>query len=199
MKKTLLLAASLLSFLFVSAQKPTKKKIQDIKDEGTALYTLEHANEVALDVFYENEYEKKGIKGYFTYKDGDTLKTLFYGKVDTMSVNYKSQPDSVKKYYRTDSLNMIVIFKTFYFIKGINAKKVKIIDASRRPNEYERLLFEIRLKAWKEFNSDPTTYVHYDGTTLSMSTIDWGKTIKQDTKVLVCAKTLFVEKSIRPE
>lgn len=170
----------LVFFLSTSApaQKPSKKKIQEIKDEGIALYTLEHANEVSLDVFYENEYEKKGIKGYFSYKDGDTIKTLFYGKVDTFSVNYKSQPDSVKKYLRSDSLNMIVVMKTFYYLKGISAKTVKIVDASRKPNTYERLLFEVRLKAWKEFNSDPLNYVKYEGTTMSMSLIDWGKTIK---------------------
>src|SRR5688572_6179800 len=102
MKKACFLIFILSVSFLVAAQKPSKKKMQEIKDEGTALYTLEHANEVSLDVFYENEYDKKGIKGYFSYKDGDTIKTLFYGKVDTNAINFKSQPDSVKAYFRKD-------------------------------------------------------------------------------------------------
>ncbi|MEW6469247.1 MAG: hypothetical protein AB1458_09995 [Bacteroidota bacterium] len=176
--KKILPAILLLTFAFAQAQKPSKKKIQEIKDEGVALYTLEHANEVSLDVFYENEYEKKGIKGYFSYKHGDSIKTVFYAKIDTTTLTYKQYPDSVKNIFRSDSLNLIVVLKTFYYLKSITAKSVKIVEASRKPTEYERLLFEVRLRAWKEFNSDPLNYIKYDGTTMSMSLIDYGKTIK---------------------
>jgi hypothetical protein len=163
--------------LFSLAAGAQKKEIEKIKEEGNALYIMELANTVSLDVFYENEFDAKSLKGFMSYKDKDSIRTIFYTEVDTTAPKFKQQPDSIKKLYKT-KMDITVIIKSFAYKKGINKKGCIIAEVSRKPNDYEKVLLDAKYKVQEEFAKDTSKYKRFEGTTMSVLILDYAKFLK---------------------
>ena len=157
--------------LMVLAQKPSQKTADKILEEGQVLYTLEMANVTSLDVFYDKEYDPKLAKGYFSYFDKDTVKTIFYREIDTTSALFRAN-DSLRKSIK-DKFDMITISKSLrYLNKVIDKKKVFVFENDRKMTDYEKKLFTIRFAIYKLFNDDPVLFVKYDKSNLSIVIVD---------------------------
>ncbi len=170
MRCTLLLLPLLLP-LFLFPQKPSQKTADKIFEEGQVLYTLEMANTTSLDVFYDKEYDPKSAKGYFSYFDKDTIKTIFYREIDTTTALFKAN-DSLKKLIKNE-FDLLIVSKSMRYIdKSINKAKVFVHETERRITDYEHKLFEIRFKIYKMFNSDPVMFVKYNKSNLSIIILD---------------------------
>lgn len=153
------------------SQKVSKKTADKILEQGQVLYALEMASITSLDIFYDKEFDPKGVKGYFSYFEKDTLKTIFYREIDTASPLFK-QNDSLKKMIK-GPMDLLVINKTMkYLNKAINKAKAVVVETERKPSEYEKKLFEIRFRVYKLFNDDPITFVKYEKSSLSIIILD---------------------------
>ena len=148
-----------------------------MKDEANALYSLEVANGSSLDLFYDNEFNPKQINGSFSYKDKDSIRTIFYARIDTTEPKFRQQPDSIKKLYKED-VDYINIIHTFAYKGSLTKKKAILTDENRKPTPYERKLLDARFKIFNEFDSDTAKYKSYAGTTFSMLPLDYKKFIK---------------------
>ena len=167
-------------FLAASANlcaQPSGKKLQELKDEANALYALELANTASLDLFYDNEFKKDQVKGFFSYKEKDSIRTIFYAMIDTASPQFRQQPDSIKKLYKED-VDYLTIVHAFAYAKSINKKTAILTDVNRKPTDTERKLLSLRLKIFKEFDTDTAKYKRYLGTSLSMLPLDYNKFFK---------------------
>src|SRR4051794_36997691 len=80
MKRTLYLFVILSSLSAFSQQQPTEQ-VQTIVAEGKLLYYSEMASWHGNDIFLE-KYKKDNIGGYFSYRDGDFSKCIFYSNAD---------------------------------------------------------------------------------------------------------------------
>jgi hypothetical protein len=156
---------------------PSSKKIQEMKDEANVLYYLELANTASLDRFYDDEYKSAGIKGFFSYKDKDSIRTIFFAMIDTTDPKFRQLPDSVRKTFK-EEVDFINIVHSFSYGKSINKKNAVIADATRRPTDLEHKLLDARLRIFKEFDADTTKYKRYMGTTIDMLPIDYNKTFR---------------------
>lgn len=153
-------------FCFFS-QKASQKTADKILEDGQVLYTLEMASVTSLDVFYDKEYDPNLAKGYFSYFEKDTIKTLFYRELDTAAALFKSN-DSLKKLIK-DRFDLILVSKTMrYLNKNINKQKVFVFENDRKITNYERKLFDIRFKIFRLFNDDPVMFVKYEKSSLSI-------------------------------
>lgn len=149
------------------SQKASQKTADKILEEGQVLYTLEMANVTSLDVFYDKEYDPKLAKGYFSFFDKDTIKTIFYREIDTASAMFKAN-DSLKKLIK-DRFDLLIVSKTMrYLNKNINKQKVYVFENDRKITDYEKKLFDIRFKIFKLFNDDPVMFVKYEKSNLSI-------------------------------
>lgn len=148
-----------------------------MKDEANALFSLETANGSSLDLFYDQEYNPKEIAGSFSYKDKDSIRTLFYAKIDTTNPKFRNQPDSIKKLYVSE-LDYINIIRSYAYGKSLNKKRGVLTDVNRKPTEYERKLLDARLKIFKEFETDTAKFKSYAGTVMTMLPLDYKKYFK---------------------
>ncbi|MBI4947849.1 MAG: hypothetical protein HY840_15775 [Bacteroidetes bacterium] len=168
------------------AQKKVEKEKREILGEGIALYTIILANWTSNDLYYENEFSTSGIKGYLSYKDKDTLKTIFWREIDTSSAEYKA-----KNYRQAADTGVIaeqnlkkisdlrVITKTFSYEKmNVTKKNVNIIEDEREPTTYEIMMMDFRSMAYDEMRKDTAFYTEYQGTALKAVPVDMGKKIK---------------------
>ncbi|MCC7302023.1 MAG: hypothetical protein IT233_05225 [Bacteroidia bacterium] len=157
--------------LFIPAvlisQKGNQKTADKILEDGQVLYTLEMASVTSLDVFYDKEYDPKLAKGYFSYFDKDTIKTVFYRELDTTTALFKAN-DSLRKMIK-DKFDLLIVSKTMrYLNKSINKSKVFVFENDRKITDYEKKLFDIRFKIFKVFNDDPATFIKYEKSSLSI-------------------------------
>ncbi|MBI3502117.1 MAG: hypothetical protein HY063_10000 [Bacteroidetes bacterium] len=168
------------------AQRKLEKEKKEILAEGLALYTLILANWTSNDIYYENEYPVSYVKGYLSYKDKDTLKTIFWRETDTASAEYKAKTfrsaedtgevaDSMPKKFN----DLRVIVKTVRYPKiFVSRKNADIQDEEREPTAQEKLLMDFRKMAYDEINSDTSFFKLYAGTQLKAVVMEAGKEMK---------------------
>ena len=173
-------------FQYSFAQHKLEKEKNQILTEGLALYTMILANWTSNDIYYENEFNTDYVKGYLSYKDKDTLKTIFWRELDTTSAEYKARTFhavddtgaiSVQNSKKINDLRVIV--KTIGYNKMSVTKKNGVIDeAEREPNEKELMLMNFRAMVYKEINSDTSFFKHYAGVSMKAILMEAGKQIK---------------------
>jgi hypothetical protein len=168
------------------AQKKVEKEKNQLLGEGLALYTIILANWTSNDLYYENEYSTGGVSGYLSYKDKDTVKTIFWREIDTASAEYKAKTfkqvaDSGAVVEQTPKkiADLRVITKAFRYEKmNVSKKNVKINEEEREPTDYEILLMDFRKTAYDDMRKDTAFYREYQGTSLKAVPMDMGKKIK---------------------
>lgn len=185
MKFIFLIPLYLISYNSFSQRKLEKEKSR-ILTEGLALYTMILANWTSNDLYYENEFNTDYVKGYLTYKDKDTLKTIFWREIDTTSAEYKAQTfhavdDTGALASKTKKFNDLrVIVKTIEYKKmNVSKKNGAVADeAEREPTDKEKMLMDFRAMVYKEINSDTSFFKHYEGVSLKAILMEAGKEIK---------------------
>ena len=168
------------------AQKKVEREKNKVLGEGLALDTIILANWTSNDLYYENEYSTSGISGYLSYKDKDTLKTIFWREIDTASAEYKAKTfkqvgdtgvfaeQQPKKFS-----DLRVITKTFRYEKmNVSKKNVKIQEEEREPTDYEIMMMDFRKMAYDGMRKDTAFYTEYQSTALKAVPMDMGKKIK---------------------
>ena len=168
------------------AQRKHEKQKNQILTEGLALYTMILANWTSNDLYYENEFNTDYVKGYLSYKDKDTLRTIFWREIDTTSAEYKAKnfqqvgdtsAITAKNSKTVNDLRMIV--KTIGYARMVVSKKNgKIDEAEREPTEKEKMLMDFRAMTYKEINSDTSFFKHYAGVSMKAIIMEAGKQIK---------------------
>jgi hypothetical protein len=194
-------ACLILIFLpvFFFSQRSLKKKADELFQEGQTLYVLESASVSALDLFYDKEFDPASVKGYFSYFDKDTIRTVFYREIDTASAVFKAN-DSLKAQIK-DRFDLLVISKTMNFVdKNLSKKAIKLNETERKITEKERALFEIRFIIFKLFNDDPINFVKYEKSNLSIVILEEKKMYKayvmnvfQDTRFVPIGNDYYFE------
>ena len=123
------------SYLFIFpltsfAQKKVDKAKNEVLGEGLALYTIILANWTSNDLYYENEYGTGGISGYISYKEKDSVKTIFWREIDTASAEYKAKTfkevadtGEVAEQHPKKISDLRVITKTFRYEKNDRIEK----------------------------------------------------------------------------
>jgi hypothetical protein len=184
---------------FCFGQKVSQKTADKILEDGQVLYALEMASITSLDIFYDKEYDAKAIKGYFSYFEKDTLKTVFYSEIDTASPVFKEK-DTLKNLIKGPMDLIVVNITVKYVNKAINKAKAILVDKSRKPSEYEKKLFDIRFKIYKLFNDDPITFVKYENSSLSIIILDkkkeyevWIMTVMNDKSFVPIGNDYFLK------
>lgn len=176
---------SFLPFGHLHAQKVSEKDKAKVMTEGLALYTIILANWTSNDLYYENEFNTSIIKGYLSYRDKDTMKTIFWRQIDTTSAEYKTKTykkagDTVAAEQSTKALELKWVVKSVHYKNMSVSKKNAVIPEleERVPTEYEKMLIDYRERAYKEISKDTAFFKLYAGTKLRAVPIDAGKEIK---------------------
>lgn len=168
------------------SQKKLDKAKKEILGEGLALYTLILANWTSNDLYYENEYPTSYVKGYLSYRDKDTIKTIFWREIDTASAEYKAKnfqkagdTGIVVHQQPKKTADLRVIVKTMRFKKmNVTKKNSDIADEEREPNEKEKLLMDYRATVYKAMTADTSFFKQYNGVTMRAIPFDAGKEMK---------------------
>lgn len=136
----------LLPFLVTSsfAQVDLKQKIIEISDEGRELYKLEMAAWNGTDRFTESYGNSANIGGYFSYIAKDSIKCVFYSKIENPKV-----------------LGSVIFDPTFKWENSL-------LEIDERDfTSYEKELYTIRSKAWEQVKTD-TLYKSYNNTSINI-------------------------------
>jgi len=168
------------------SQNKLEKEKNRIVGEGMALYTLILSNWTSNDIYYEHEFNTKIIQGYLSYKDKDTVKTIFWRELDTISAEYKARTfknvgdtDIVAEQQQKKPADMRIIHKTIRYQKMIITKKnAEVVEDEREPTDYEKMLMNFRATTYKMINSDTAYFKRYEGTQLKVVLLDEGKIVK---------------------
>lgn len=167
------------------AQKVSEKDKAKIMTEGLALYTLILANWTSNDLYYENEFNTNIVKGYLSYRDKDTLKTIFWREIDTASAEYKTKTykkagDTVAAEQSGKEIELRWVVKTVkYRNMSVSKKNASVPDEEERvPTPQEKMLIDYREKVYKEIASDTTFFKRYNGVKLRAVPIDAGKEMR---------------------
>ncbi len=179
---------------YIFSQRKLEKEKNKILTEGLALYTLILANWTSNDLYYENEFNTDYVKGYLSYKDKDTLKTIFWREIDTSSAEYKAKTynavgdTGIGTKQKPKQLNDCrVNVKTFRYAKmNLSRKNCSIDEAEREPSEKEKMYMNFRAMTYKEINSDTSFFKHYQDVSLKAIPMEAGK----EMKVYVYSSTL---------
>ncbi len=174
----------LISFQGTAQKKITEKEKAQTITEGMALYTLILTNWTSNDLYYENEFNANIVSGYLSYRDKDTLKTIFWREIDTASAEYKTKTfknvgDTVSD-ESSKKIELLWVVKTMKY-KNMRASKsnAAILEEEERvPTEYEKMLIDYRAQVYKEIAKDTLFFKLYAGTKLRVVPIDAGKEIK---------------------
>ena len=158
MKKILLLCLSFLfAFLGSFCQDDDRIRIADsISAEGRRLYESEMCSWYGTDVFMEKfKAEAENIQGYFSYKDNDAYRCVFFSKGE-----------------KPMTLGTIT-FRSSYDPKTAET------DGTRRPlTEKEMEYYTIRQATMDEINTDTALFLHYNGTNFNLVPLVDGETKK---------------------
>jgi hypothetical protein len=173
------------SFNLLHAQKVSAKDKDKVFLEGLALYTLILGNWTSNDLYYENEFDTKIVSGYLSYRDKDTLKTIFWREIDTSSVEYKTKTykkagDTVAAEQSNKAPELRWVVKTVrYNNMNVSKKNARIAEEEERvPTENEKMLMDYRDRVYKGINKDTAFFKMYDGVKLRAVPIDAGKIVK---------------------
>ncbi len=179
----------LLLFAFNSfAQK--KPSGDDLIIKGTALYTLQLASWTATDNFYDYEYDRVvHPAGSITYKDKDSIRTVFYVQNDT-SIKALTKEDSIEQSKKKKELLSAAYMMSFK-LSNVSKDAIRVQDSMRTLTDYEKKLIALRNKIYDDIDKDTSFYHEYADTKLSAIIYDTGK----DFEVYILsttAKTDFV-------
>ena len=130
MNKTLTIILTLITLSVFGQKKPTEEA-QPIVDEGKLLYKSEMASWYGTDLFLENYKDRENIDGYFSYSSKDTAKCIFFSKAENPKV-----------------------IGTISFDSTYNVKSAKTDLTERDFTQTENDLFQIRIIALKELNTN---------------------------------------------
>ena len=169
------------------AQKKLEKEKKEILGEGLALYTLVLANWTSNDLYYENEFNTGIVKGYLSYRDKDTIKTIFWKEVDTTSAEYKAKifkqvgdtvADLNQEKKKLQDTRFII--KTIRYAKmNVSKDNSEIRDEEERnPNEKEKILMDYRKEVYDMISKDTSFFKQYEGTVFKAVPFDAGKQVK---------------------
>ena len=181
-----LLLILLCSPLFLLAQKKIDKEKKEIMGEGLALYTLILANWTSNDLYYENEFNTDIVKGYLSYRDKDTIKTIFWRELDTTSAEYKAKTFKQVGDTAAEQKQAKKITETRFVIRTIRFPKMNVTKANavirdeeeRVPTSDEKLLMDYRGKVYKMIGQDTAFFKMYVGTSVRAIPFDAGKQVK---------------------
>jgi len=180
-----LLISQLLYPVSTYAQKISEKDKNKVLTEGLALYTLILANWTSNDLYYESEFNTSIVRGYLSYRDKDTLKTIFWREIDTASTEYKTKAykkagDTVAAEQSSKEIELRWVIKTIrYANMSVSKKNATVPDEEERvPTEQEKILMDYRKRVHKEIAKDTTFFKLYAGTKLRVVPIDAGKEMK---------------------
>ena len=187
LKLMLICLAMFFNLSSANSQKKYDKEKEKILGEGFALYTLILANWMSNDLYYENEFNTRIVKGYLSYKGNkDSLVTIFWREIDTLSAEYKAKNFTqvgdtgilaTKKVVK--DLERRVIVKEFaYAHMQAKQSNAHIIEEERAPTDFEKMLMDYRAMVYKEMNSDTIFFKHYKEVQLKAIPFDAGKEIK---------------------
>lgn len=169
------------------SQKKLEKEKKEIVGEGLALYTLILANWTSNDLYYENEFNTSYVKGYLSYRQKDTIKTIFWREIDTTSAEYKAKnfkqagdTGIVAQQQPKKTEDLRVIIKTICYPKMIVKKNNSEIieEEEREPTGQEKILMDYRSMVYKEINTDTSFFKLYAETSLKAVPFDAGKEVK---------------------
>ena len=180
-----LLISNISCLTSLHAQKVSAKDKDKIFLEGLALYTLILANWTSNDMYYENEFNTDIVSGYLSYRDKDTLKTIFWREIDTTSAEYKTKTykkagDTVAAEQSNKAVELRWVIKTVkYNNMNVSKKNASIPDVEERvPTDNEKMLIDYRNKVYKAMDTDTTFFKQYAGTKMRAVPIDAGKEVK---------------------
>ena len=141
---TLFLILSL-SSVISSGQSNLKQISDDIVAEGKMLYKSERASWLGTDIFLE-EYNNKQdvIGGYFSYKEDDGMKCIFYSNAKHPKV-----------------------IGTFSFDSSFSTENTKIDNQERDFTKLEKEYYTLRKRTVKEVERD-TLFKNYKNTNLNL-------------------------------
>ena len=167
------------------AQKKVEKEKNSILGEGLALYTIILANWTSNDLYYESEFNTNIVSGYLSYKDKDSIKTIFWRDIDTSSAEYKAKTfqqvadtGAIAAQHSTKITGLQVITKTFRYEKmNVSKKNAKIVEDERAPTDYEKMLMDFRKATYDTIKKDTAFFTEYQGTALKAVPMDAGKKI----------------------
>lgn len=181
----ILICVSLLIPHSVEAQRKVERSKDEIMTEGMALYMIILANWTSNDLYYENEFNTNAVKGYLSYKQKDTIKTIFWREIDTASAEYKTKMfkavGDTGEFARKDKpMELRRVIKTINYKRmQVTRENAHIVDeAERVPTKYETMLMDYRGKALKAINTDTTFFKQYEYTKLKSVPLDLGKEVK---------------------
>lgn len=154
MKKTILLAVAIIFIDIAKAQLTPTQEAAPIVAEGKKLYHLEMASWYGTDLFLENFKNRQKIGGYFSYREGEISKCVFFSNEEPRTIIGTMSFDST---YNTQTA---------------------IIDLKERPlTENENQIYVIRKKALELINKD-TLFKVYQNTNLNLIPLIDGETKK---------------------
>ena len=169
------------------SQKKLEKEKKQILGEGMALYTLILANWTSNDLYYENEFNTNYIKGYLSYKEKDTIKTIFWREIDTTSAEYKAKnfrqvgdTGIARQQHPKIIEDLRLVVKTICYPKmNVRKTNAEIIDEEERaPAGKEKILMDYRDMVYHAINADTSFFKLYAGTSLKAVPFDAGKEVK---------------------
>jgi hypothetical protein len=145
MKKLISILCLFLFCMIASGQSNVDKTTAAIVDEGKLLYKSEMASWFGTDIFLEKFKDRSGnIGGYFSYRDKDLEKCIFYSKGDAPKV-----------------------IGTIGFDSTYNVKTAMVDGTERDFTEAEKEIYIVRNKALEEVKND-TLFKHYKNTDLNL-------------------------------
>jgi hypothetical protein len=144
MKQQSLSILFLIQYTLVFSQKSPTEEAAPIVEEGKKLYHSEMASWYGTDLFLEQYKDRQNVGGYFSYKDGDTSRCIFFSKQEQVKVIGAISFDST---YNTQTAVINLNERTF--------------------SENELNLYIIRKKALELINDD-TLFKTYQNTNLNL-------------------------------
>jgi hypothetical protein len=144
MKQQSLSILFLIQYTLVFSQKSPTEEAAPIVEEGKKLYHSEMASWYGTDLFLEQYKDRQNVGGYFSYKDGDTSRCIFFSKQEQVKVVGAISLDST---YNTQTAVINLNERTF--------------------SENELNLYIIRKKALELINDD-TLFKTYQNTNLNL-------------------------------
>jgi hypothetical protein len=145
--KSLLLPLVVLFVNTSSFAQVDREQIADsIFKEGKKLYESEMTSWYGTDVFFEKfKEEAENIGGYFSYKDGDTYKCVFYSRTEKPTV-----------------------LGTISFKKSFDPKKAESDGNKRAFTEKEIQYYAIKKAASEEIETDTVLFQRYQNTNFNL-------------------------------
>lgn len=178
MKNLFAICLLFLISLNLFSQKVKGKYIDQILNEGQAMYTLEFATWTSIQEYFNRDFNVGEGREYLSYKYKNDIRTIFYYELDTTKKESYVKYDTLHP--DTSRIIQSVRISRMFEYKGVNitAKNITVFDTLREPSKYELQLMHIKKKVYKEINTDTLLFIQYKGTILNPVLLDENKQIK---------------------